>query len=149
MLTIWLPPGEAGTFEHSVVTKTGPGKNVYHSRMHNGHRVVDVPPSLFQILLGGANGLLFERLNPRSIEWMARMDGSTHYGNAAFPDEANPPPIAPVATDAAPIKIKMRAPVGTSSVSHEGASIEIGKDGTVTVDETAADKLRWHGFVPV
>ena len=148
MLTIWIPDGEAGTFEHSVVTKTGPGQNIYHSRMHNGHRVVDVPPALFQILLGSANGLLFERLNPRSIEWMARMDGSTHYGNAAFPDEANPPPLAPVASNAAPVMVKMRAPAGITSYSHGGVEHEIGDSGTVEVDESVGDVLRSFGFTP-
>ena len=147
MLTIWVPDGQAGTYEHNFISKDGPVKSVYLARAHGPHRVVEIPQSLFQGLLGGGSGLLWEKLNPIAIGWMAQQAGSTYYGSA-FPDEANPPPLAPVASNAAPVMVKMRAPAGTTSYSHGGVEHEIGDSGTVEVDESVGDVLRSFGFTP-
>jgi hypothetical protein len=149
MLTVWIPDGQAGTFEHNVVTPTGAVKNVHQARAHGQHRVVEIPQQLFQSLLGGPNGQLWEKLNPKAIEWMARMQGTNTYMGEQFPDENSPPPIAAVAAYAAPVSVKLRAPAGVGSYSVRGIESKVGKDGLIEVDGHVADELRPHGFVPV
>jgi len=115
--------------------------------MHKGHRVIDIPPGFFRSLLASPNGLVWERLNPRAIDWLGAMSGSNTYQGQPFPDESNPPipPVAPIA--AALVFVKLRAPHGATSYSHAGTEHQIAKDGHVTVDENVAATLLSHGFV--
>jgi len=47
--------------------------------------------------------------------------------------------------DAAPAKIKMRAPTGVTSYSHQGIEHQI-EDGMIEIDERSADVFRAFGF---
>jgi hypothetical protein len=146
VLTIWIPPGEPTTYEHCVIAPSGPVKHVHQARAHGPHQVISVPQQLFQILLGSGQGLRWEKLNPKAIEWMARMQGANTYMGEQFPDENNPPPVPVVVADVAPVSVRMRAPAGASSYSHEGIEHRIGQDGMIEIDESAVDVFRALGF---
>ena len=76
MITIWIPETESSTYEHNVVSN-GVAKNIrYQARMHNGHRVLDVTPGYFKVLLASPNGMLWQKLNPKTLEWIGSMAGT-------------------------------------------------------------------------
>ena len=138
MLTVFVPPNEVSTFID--------GNATYKARMHNGRLVVDLPPIFFrkQVLLG-KSGLAWERENPEAMEWMGRNDDFVMSSNA-FPGAGRPPQVAPVAVEVAAVIIKLIAPEGVSSFSHDGAEHKVGKDGSITVPDHVASVLRSHGF---
>jgi hypothetical protein len=91
--------------------------------------------------------MLWQKLNPRALDWIGEMSGSNQYQGQPFPDENNPPPVAPaVVTEVAPTMVTMTPPDGCSSFSHEGVSYQIGKRRTIEVTEKTAEALRSHGF---
>jgi len=147
MITVWVPPGEAGTFEQAITVNGAAKRDVYNARMHDGRRVVDMPPALFKTLLGGGNGLLWQRMNPKTLEWFGELNGTNQYFGQPFPDEHNPPPIAPIATEAVPVMVRLVAPDGVTSFSCEGVEHKVGKDRSITVTEHVAGTLKSHGFV--
>lgn len=138
MLTVFVPPNAASTFID--------GNATYKARMHNGRLVIDLPSMFFrkQILLG-KSGLAWERENPEAMEWMGKNDDFVMSSNA-FPGAGRPPPAASVVVEVAPVMIKLIAPEGVSSFSHDGAEHKVGKDGSITVDDHVATVLRSHGF---
>jgi hypothetical protein len=90
--------------------------------------------------------LRWEKLNPKAIQWMARMQGANTYMGEQFPDEANPPPLPEAVADVAPVSVRMRAPTGASSYSHEGIEHQSGENGMIEIDERSADVFRAFGF---
>jgi hypothetical protein len=147
MLTIYCPPGNTSVWETTITVKGALQRATYEPRLHdNGRFVIDVPRGFFTgTILPSNQGKLWEDENWEAMQWLGKIDPGMEFDNA-FPGRDRPPTIAPVVADASPISVKMRAPPGTSSVSHEGAPIEIGKDGCVTVDERSADVFRAFGF---
>ena len=138
MLTVFIPQNEPTTFLD--------GNATYQARIHNGRLVVDVPQQFFRAsLLLGKNGLLWERENHEVMAWMGANDGAVMSCNA-FPGADRPPPVAPVATDSAPKMVRVLAPDGVTSFSHDGVEHKVAKDGSVTVSDPVADVLRSHGF---
>ena len=146
MITVWIPEGELSTFEHNITANGNPTKIHYQARMHNGHRAIDVSPAFFQSLVGSPNGLLWQRLNPKTIDWLGGLKNTNTYQGQPFPDESNPPPIAAMVTDVTPAMVRMRVPQGTCTYSHNGTEYEVGKDGMINVAEHVADVLKSHGF---
>jgi hypothetical protein len=149
MLTVFMPPSLKGTiFETQGVVNGNPQKIVYAPRLHNGHLVIDVPRAFFISMLSSPQGRQWETENPEAVAWLGQNDRGFEV-NDAFPGADRPPPNAAVVNEVAPpVMVRMRAPTGATSYSHGGAEYEIGKDGTVTVDEHVAAVLRSHGFIP-
>jgi hypothetical protein len=146
MLTVWVPKDQPTTYEHETIVNGEGKKIIYQARMHAGRLVVDFAPGFFQLLLGSGNGLLWQRNNPRAIDWLGTLAGSNQYFGQPFPDEDSPPPTLVAPPEVAPISVRLRAPAGTSCYSHAGELHEIGTDGLITVDPPVADVLHWHGF---
>ena len=138
MLTVFVPRNEPTTFLDGEIT--------YKARTHNGRLVIDVPQMFFRktMLLGSA-GLLWERENPEAMAWMGANDKYSMSSNA-FPGADRPAPTAPAVTEVAPKMVKMLAPDGVTSFSHDGQEHRIGKDGSIAVHAPVADVLRSHGF---
>jgi hypothetical protein len=149
-LTIYCPPGETSIWQTQVNIKGSPQMVTYAPRLHtNGRYVLDVPRGFYTgVILRCAQSKLWMDENHEVGEWLGKND-STAEVNDAFPGKDRPPVVAPITTEVEPVMMRMRAPVGTSSCSHGGAEIKIGKDGTVTVDEHVGDVLKSFGFVPV
>jgi hypothetical protein len=148
MLTVYVPPGEGGYFEENKIQNGKGTTTKYAPRLHNGRLVVDVPAMFFRkTILGGPQGLLWERSNPEAMEWLGRNpDGMI---NNAFPGANRAAPAAQVVTVSTPAIFKLVAPEGASSYSYAGVESKIGRDRTVTVDAHVADVLRSHGYVDV
>jgi hypothetical protein len=147
MLTIFVPESlQTGEFEVNTVVNGDPKKVTYKPRIHNGHRVLDVPPAFFRTLLSGTDGLPWQRANPEALAWLGEHKGTNTYFGQPFPGAGRPPPVAPIVSNAAPVMVRLRAPAGATSFSHNGQELEIGKDGTITVEDHVADVLRSHGF---
>lgn len=99
----------------------------------------------FQLLLGGSQGKDWQDCNLEVMQWSGENDRRTMSSNA-FPGANRPPPAAPVIVQTAPVMIRLIAPDGTTSFSHEGAERNVDKDGSITVPKNVADVLRTHGF---
>jgi hypothetical protein len=149
MLTVWIPRDQPTTYEHEMIVNNSPKKLVYQARMHAGRLVVDLAPGFFQLLLGSGNGLLWQKTNPRAVEWLGTLSGTNTYLGSPFPDEHNPPATQVAPAVAALVSVKLRAPAGVGSYSVRGIESKVGKDGLIEVDGHVADELRPHGFVPV
>jgi hypothetical protein len=146
MLTVFVPPGESGYFEENKVINGTATKIKYAPRPYNGRLVVDLPlPIFLKCALLGANGLLWERENVQAMAWIGQ-NGSVEQINNAFPGASRPPPIPTVESKSTPAMIKMIAPEGVSSFSHDGVDHKVGKDRSITVAYHVADVLRSHGF---
>jgi hypothetical protein len=148
MLTIYIPPGQTSVWETQQTVKGAPQRVTYAPRLHdNGRYVLDVPRGFFTgVILPSNQGKLWQDENWEALAWLGKSDPGVEFGDA-FPGRDRPPAIAPVVADAAPAKIKMRAPTGVTSYSHDGVEHAIGEDGMIEIDERAADVFRAFGFV--
>src|SRR5262245_40328274 len=139
LVTAFVPSEYHGTTFEEVATVNGnTTPRSYHSRLHNGHVVVDVPLGFFQRMLAGPQGKLWVDNNPAIMQWLGEADRRDMSCNA-FPGEQRAPALAPLAP-AAPVMVRMRAPDGCSSASFGGVDIVIGDDRMVTVTEDAAEQ---------
>lgn len=139
-----LPSLQGTTFEEQAVINGNQVPKQYQQRMHNGHSVVDVPFGLLQRLLSGPMGKHWHDANPEVLAWMGEADRRTMSCNA-FPGERRAAPLPPPEPPAA-IVVKMKAPDGVSSFSHNGRPFEVGKDGTIEVEGHVVEIARSHGF---
>jgi hypothetical protein len=146
MLTVYIPPGQTSVWETQQTVKGAPQRVTYAPRLHdNGRYVLDVPRGFFTgVILPSNQGKLWQDENWEALAWLGKSDPGVEFGDA-FPGRDRPPAIAPVVADAAPAKIKMRAPTGVTSYSHQGIEHQI-EDGMIEIDERSADVFRAFGF---
>lgn len=145
MITVYVPPGvNLNCFEdNKIINGRGVTKN-YFARTHNGHIVIPLTPAAFREMISGPQGILWERENGAAIEWLHQ--NKLNLDADVFPGEGRAPLEVKPAADAAPVMVKLIAPAGTSSFSHNGTERTVSKDRTVTVENHVADVLRTFGF---
>lgn len=117
----------------------------YNARWYNGRNVIDLPAHLFILQVKSKNGLKWEQSNPKALRFIADNPGG--YGGTPFPDEDSAPASTMPAPIVEPVKVRMKAPSGTTSISFAGEEIRIAADGTLIVTDTVAAELRSHGFL--
>jgi hypothetical protein len=140
VLTVFVPSGGP----NQIIGRDG---KTYNARLLNGRLVIDIPLNLFQAQLAGKQGLRWQAENYEAMEFLGANQSSNFMINNAFPGAGRPAP-APVAAEAeaAPVIVRLLAPEGAHSFSHDGREYKIGKDGSITVDDQLANVLRSHGF---
>lgn len=147
MLTVFAPEG-TGTFITTSVINGRTTEVVHQPRHFNGWLVIDLPRKMFVAQLQGANGKAFEDANWEAMKFLGEHQSADEI--SAFPGEHRAPFVAPVATEVAPpVMVKMIAPEGCSSFSHDGSTHKIGKDRTIEVEGHVAAILKSHGFQAV
>lgn len=145
LITVFVPPGESTDFHADQVINGHRTSVSYRARQHQGRTVVDLPPAIFRHLLAAEQGLKWEQANPEAIAWLGRNDARVMTGNI-FPGEHRPPPVMRPTVDAAPVMVRLRAPEGVTSFSHQGTEQTVDDDSSVSVDASVAVVLRSFGF---
>jgi hypothetical protein len=145
MITVYIPANDSFNYHEREHLHNGQLVTTkYIASVHNGRRVIPVTVDQFIKLIGGPNGLAWHNENVEALEWIAANKTNPHVD--AFPGASRAPLADTAGVESAPVMVKMLAPEGASSFSHEGVELKIGKDGSITVEAGVAAVMQSHGF---